>query len=72
MPPLGQLVFNHPDRERNSGLSSRFNEEVLQRGLIIFSVFHPGYSHSEADIAEALKAMGEAIEVMKAEGLFDC
>ena len=70
--PLGQLVFNHPDRERNSDLSLRFNEEVLKRGLIIFSVFYPSYSHSEADIAEALKAMSEAIEVMRAEGLFDC
>ena len=72
LPPLGQLIFNHPDRERNSDLSLRFNEEVLKRGLIIFSVFYPSYSHSEADISEALKAMSEAIEVMRAEGLFDC
>jgi len=71
LPPTGQLTFEHPDAKRNSSLFLRFNGEVLKRGVIIYTVCYPNYSHTEADIAEALEAMGEALKEMKREGLFD-
>ena len=67
LPPAGQLVFEHPD----SALFLRFNGEVLKRGVIIYTVCYPNYSHTETDVAEAVAAMGEALEAMKVEGLFD-
>ncbi|MCD6508165.1 aminotransferase class III-fold pyridoxal phosphate-dependent enzyme [Candidatus Poribacteria bacterium] len=71
LPPTGQLVFEHPDAGRNGDLFLRFNAEVLKRGVIIYTVCYPNYSHTEADIDEAVEVMGEALEVMKTEGLFD-
>ena len=66
--PVGQLVFDHPDAGR---LFLRFNEEVLKQGIIIYSVCYTNFSHSEADIDEAVRVMGEALEVIANEGLFD-
>ncbi|MDE2888107.1 MAG: aminotransferase class III-fold pyridoxal phosphate-dependent enzyme [Gemmatimonadota bacterium] len=66
--PVGQLVIDHPDAAR---LFLRFNEEVLKRGIIVYSVCYTNYSHTEADIEEAVGAMSEALEVMAIEGLFD-
>ena len=71
LPPVGQLAFEHPDGGRNAQLFLRFNGEVLKRGVIIYSVCYPNFSHSEADIDEAVGAMGEALEAMAADGLFD-
>lgn len=66
--PVGQLVIDHPDAAR---LFLRFNEEVLKRGIIVYSVCYTNYSHTEADIEEAVGEMGEALEAMAIEGLFD-
>ncbi len=68
---MGQLAFNHRDSGRNAELFLRFNAEVLRRGIIIYSVCYPNFSHSEADIDEAVGAMGEALQAIKEEGLFD-
>jgi glutamate-1-semialdehyde aminotransferase len=66
--PVGQIVFDHP----NSGaLFLRFNEEVLKRGLIIYSVCYTSYSHTEADIDSSVSAMGEALDTMVHDGLFE-
>ena len=70
-PPVGQLAFSHPDRERNADLFLRFNAEVLKRGVMIYSVCYTSFSHSEADIQKTVGAMGEALEAMKREGMFD-
>lgn len=67
-PPVGQLVFDHPDSGR---LFLRFNEEVLKRGIIVYSVCYTNFSHTEADIDQAVRAMGEALEVIAIEGLFN-
>ena len=67
-PPVGQLVFDHPDAGR---LFLRFNEEVLKRGIIVYSVCYTNFSHSEADIEQSVRAMGEALEVIATEGLFN-
>ena len=71
LPPLGQLVFTHTDERRNGALFLRFNAEMLQRGVIIYSVCYTNYAHTAADIDETLEAMRDALEVMRAEGLFD-
>lgn len=68
MPPLGLLAFSHEDTSRNADLFVQFNGEVLTRGVIIYSVCYPNYSHSEADIDVALGAMREALVVLKERG----
>jgi len=67
LPPVGQLVFDYPNRDSNDDICLRFNGEMLKRGVIIYSVCYPSYSHSEVDIAEAVAAMGEALESIKAD-----
>jgi glutamate-1-semialdehyde aminotransferase len=69
--PVGQLAFRHPDADRNGDLFLQFNGEALKRGVMIYSVFYTNYSHTEADIAEAVSRMGEALEAMQADGEFD-
>jgi glutamate-1-semialdehyde aminotransferase len=71
LPPLGALTFDHPDHARNEALFLRFNGEVLKRGVMLYNICYPNYSHAESDVAEAVGAMGEALEAMQAEGLFD-
>ena len=71
LPPLGQLTFSHPDGKRNGDLFLRFNGEVLKRGVIIYSICYPNFSHTTADIDQALGAMEAGLEEMKKEGLFD-
>lgn len=68
--PVGQLVFSHPEASRNGALFNQFNGEVLKRGVIIYSVCYPNFSHSEADIDEALSAMEDALSSMKKAGAF--
>jgi len=70
LPPLGQPIFEHPDPARREELFLRFNAEMLKRGVIIYSVCYPNYSHKEEDVAEAVDAIGEALEAMKDQGLF--
>lgn len=65
MPPLGLLAFAHEDASRNAELFVQLNGEVLKRGVIIYSVCYPNYSHSEADIDEALGVMREALGELK-------
>jgi glutamate-1-semialdehyde aminotransferase len=70
LPPLGQLTFNHTDTSRKDDLFLRFNAEVLRRGVIIYAVCYPTYAHAEADVEEALRAMGDSLSAMRDEGLF--
>jgi len=71
LPPLGQLTFQHEDARRNEELFVRFNGEVLRRGVIIYSICYPSFSHTARDIDDSLAAMRESLEVMQREGLFD-
>jgi len=64
LPPTGQLNFTTPD------LFQRFNAEVLKRGIIIYQICYPNYSHTEADVDQALSAMDEGLEAMKEDGAF--
>ena len=63
--PLGLLAFAHSDTSRNTGLFERFNGEVLKRGVIIYSVCYPNFSHSTSDIDQALDAMEDALVHLK-------
>ena len=47
----------------------RFEGEILRRGDTIYNVMYVNYSHSAADIDEALDRMGEALRAMKVAGL---
>ena len=69
LPPLGMLSFSHEDASRNADLFVQFNGEVLKRGVIIYSVCYPNYSHSESDIDDALDAMKDALIQVKESGL---
>lgn len=70
LPPCGQLAFTSGDAQRNAQLALRFEAEILQRGVMIYTVMYPNYSHSEADVDEALAKMREGLRVMRDEGLF--
>ena len=67
MPPTGQPIFEYP---ASSTLITRFHGELLKRGVAPYSVFYTNYSHTEADIAVVIKAMGEALKKMRDEDLF--
>ena len=69
--PVGQLVVDPDDPQRDAELFLRFNAEVLTRGIIIYSICYPNYSHAVADVDAAVEAMGEALDAMHGEGLFD-
>ncbi len=71
LPPLGQLCFEHEDAARNAGLFTRFNGELLRRGVIIYSVCYPSYAHTVRDIDATLEAMRAGLQTMVDEGLFD-
>lgn len=64
LPPVGQLQM--PSMETRIA----FEGECLRRGVILFSVLYPCYAHAEADIDEAIIAMGEALSAVKESGLF--
>ncbi len=64
LPPCGQLVFTTGDAARNAALMLRFEGEILKRGVSIYTVMYPNYSHSAADIDEALEKMRAAVKAM--------
>ena len=70
LPPVGQLVLDPEEPQRDTELFLRFNAEVLKRGVIIYSICYPNYSHTVADIETTVTAMGEALDAMCGEGLF--
>ncbi len=70
LPPCGQLVFTTDDAARNAALQTRFEGEALKRGVILYSVMYPNYSHSAADVDEALVKLREALRAMRDEGAF--
>ncbi|MCZ6636262.1 MAG: aminotransferase class III-fold pyridoxal phosphate-dependent enzyme [bacterium] len=68
LPPLGMLTFKHSN---SSDLLTRFQAELLKRGVIPYSVYYTNFSHTEADIQEVIAVMGDALETMANEALFD-
>ncbi len=61
--PLGELIL-----PGGGDVRTKFEGEVLKRGVIIYTVCYPSFSHGEDDVAEAVEALGEAARVMMADG----
>ena len=60
---MGQLEL--PSPEARLALEG----ECLRRGVILYTVLYPNFSHAEADIDAALVAIGEALAAVKKLGL---
>jgi glutamate-1-semialdehyde 2,1-aminomutase len=69
-PPCCQIGFTTPDRERNAALFLQFERELFCRGVILYTVMYVNYSHTAAEIDEALNRMAEALRAMRADGVF--
>jgi glutamate-1-semialdehyde aminotransferase len=69
-PPCCQLGFRTGDAARNRDLLLQFEGELLRRGVIIYTVMYVNYSHTVADIDEALDRMAGALRAMKMAGAF--
>jgi glutamate-1-semialdehyde aminotransferase len=68
--PCCQIQFRSPDTARSRDLMLRFEAQLLRRGVIIYSVMYPSYSHTDADIDAALDRMEASLRAMRAEGAF--
>ena len=66
--PLGVFGFRSNDAGRNAGNYDRLCGEMCKRGIILYSVCYPNYSHTEADIDEALNAFEDSLSAMKQDG----
>ena len=62
LPPVGQLQL--PPEARVA-----FEGECLQRGVILYTVLYPNFSHTDSDIDAALAVMGEALAAVQRQGL---
>ena len=67
LPPLGLLFFAGDD---GGGLFTRFNGEALKRGVILYNVCYPSYSHAAADMDRVLEAFDGALGAMQEDGCF--
>jgi len=61
--PLGELIL-----PGGGDAHTRFEGEALKRGVIIYTVCYPSFSHGEDDIAEAVDALGDAARAMMDDG----
>jgi|TARA_B100000809_G_scaffold99390_1_gene97985 glutamate-1-semialdehyde 2,1-aminomutase len=46
-----------------------FEGECLRRGVILYSVLYPNFSHADSDIDEALVVIGDALAAVQSRGL---
>lgn len=58
-------------RWREPALALRFEEEMLRRGVILYTVCYVNYAHTAADIDDVLARADEALAAMGADGCFD-
>ncbi len=65
LPPVGKLEL--PSPEARLALEA----ECLRRGVILYTVLYPNFSHADADINAALVAIGEALAAVKELGLLN-
>jgi len=70
LPPLGLFGFRSGDAEANGKNYDRLCGEMFKRGVILYSVCYPTFSHTEADIAEVIQAFSDAFDVMEKDGCF--
>ncbi len=69
-PPIGVFAFRSADAVRNTENYNRFCGEMFCRGILLYTVCYPSFSHTEDDIGEALSAFEDSLLVMKADGCF--
>ena len=65
LPPVGQIEL--PSAEARVALEG----ECLQRGVILYSVVYPNFSHTDADVDQALGVIDEALAAVQRRGLLD-
>ncbi|MBT3268132.1 aminotransferase class III-fold pyridoxal phosphate-dependent enzyme [Candidatus Poribacteria bacterium] len=65
LPPMPELTL-----PGGGALRTRLEGELLKRGVMIYTVCYPSFSHGEADVAEAVAAIGDALDSMAAQGMF--
>ena len=68
--PLGVIAFRSGNAGRNAGNFERLCGEMFRRGVILYSVCYPSFSHAETDVDEALNAFEDSLSVMKKEERF--
>ena len=68
--PLGVFGFRSDDAGVNAENYVRLCGEMFKRGVILYTVCYPIYTHTEADIDEALNAFEASLSVMKQDGCF--
>jgi glutamate-1-semialdehyde 2,1-aminomutase len=68
--PLGVFGFRSQDAGRNATNYDRLCGEMFRRGILLYTVCYPSFSHSVADIDEALTAFEESLTIMKEDGCF--
>jgi len=61
LPCCPQLVFQSEDPEQNKRLTHRLLAGLLSRGVIIYHVTYVNFSHTEADVAEALDRLVKVV-----------
>lgn len=65
LPPVGQVMLPSADARL------AFEGECLQRGVIPFSVLYTCAANTEADIAEAVGAIADALQAVRDKGLLE-
>jgi glutamate-1-semialdehyde 2,1-aminomutase len=68
--PLGIFSFNPEGADQNRENYDRLCAEMFRRGILLYTVCYPSFSHTEGDIDLALEAFDAALRVMKADNCF--
>ena len=70
LPPCPQLVWSNGPELTAGELALRLDSELLQRGVITYSVMYVNYSHTDEDLEQLLARLEEALAAMQADGCF--
>jgi glutamate-1-semialdehyde 2,1-aminomutase len=68
--PLGVFAFQSGQPESDRENYDRLCGEMFKRGILLYSVCYPSFSHTESDIGVALEAFEDSFQVMKSNGCF--
>ena len=69
--PLGVFGFRSGDGATDSQLYDRMCAEMFKRGILLYSVCYPCYSHSAEDIDLALNAFDDSFAAMRKDSVWD-
>lgn len=68
--PLGVFGFRSSDEAQNAANYDRLCGEMFRRGILLYTVCYPNFSHTESDIDKALTAFEDSLVEMKRDGCF--